>query len=450
MEAEKRNASSISVLWHCFRGQFSKHRARKWIFSSWRIGLRLMAILLLGTAPAWADSATISDLEARVQTLEQQVHQAAKTQDEIKKLKTELKASELKIATITPTPSHDNQLIKFHLSGSVVADFMASDAKGSHNSFIAGKFLPIFLASYSDWLLFEGHMEVTSTSDGSTNTSLEYAQLDFLVNDYLTIVAGKFLSPIGQFQQALHPPWINKLPDRPAGFVEDGGDEPLNDVGLMARGGFPLGSMKATYAVYVGNGPRMGAGGPVLTGFAGDNNSDKAVGGRVSIFVLPHLEFGLSGMRARIKGMDAVSGPVSQANYKMIGGDFAFTQGNWDIRGEYIHSRLGTIASALSLADPVPILIPATTWNNWYVQASYRLAGISDDSIVRNFEPVFRYSQIHVNGFNNFAQNQENRWSAGMDYWFAPSIVAKIAYENRHFLNSGTDNVFHAQVAFGF
>ncbi|MDE2462437.1 MAG: hypothetical protein KGO02_01795 [Alphaproteobacteria bacterium] len=423
------------------------------------VGLSLASLWLLGSSAAGAATTSISDLQKRVDALEQQVKQAAKTEQELEALKAELKAAEdkaaaaqataEKVAAITP-PSDDDSLIKFHLDGAVVADFVASDMKGSHNSFVAGKFLPIFLASYSDWLLFEGHMEFTSNSDGSTNTSLEYAQLDFLVNDWLTVVAGKFLSPIGQFQQALHPPWINKLPDRPAGFVEDGGDEPLNDVGIMARGGFPVGSMKGTYAVYVGNGPRMGDMGPVLEGFANDNNDDKAFGGRVSLFVLPHLEIGLSGMHAKIKGMEAMAGAVSQADYELIGGDFAYTRGNWDVRGEYIHSHLGAINSALDPSDPAPTAIPATTWNNWYVQAAYRLAGVSDNPVIANFEPAIRYSQLHVDGFNGFKGNEESRWSAGLDYWFAPSVVAKIAYENRHFPHAATDNVFHAQVAFGF
>lgn len=439
------------------------------------LGLILAAFGLSQPLPALAQAQpSIADLEKRVEALEAQVKQAAQAEQELKALKAELAEVEgraakaesdasqaqstanqaqsdvTRVAAVNPVPPEDDSLIKFHLAGAVVADFSANDAAGSHSSFGGGKFLPIFLASYGDKLLFEGHMEVNSTSDGGTDTSLEYAQLDFLVNDWLTVTAGKFLTPIGQFQQALHTPWINKLPDRPVGFVEDGGDEPLTEVGVMVRGGVPIGSTKATYAAFVGNGPRMGEAGPVLEGFGADDNGDKAFGGRVSIFVMPHLELGVSGMHARIRGMEATSGSISQASYGMVGADFAFTPGHWDVRGEYIHSHLDTITSALDPADAMPTDIPATTWNNWYVQAAYRLSGISDNPIIGNFEPVVRYSQLKVNGFDAFKENEEKRWSAGLDYWFAPSLVAKIAYENRDFPDRATINSFHTQLVFGF
>ncbi|MAC58389.1 MAG: hypothetical protein CMH85_08945 [Novosphingobium sp.] len=439
------------------------------------IGLAFAAFGLSQPLPALAQTQpSIADLERRVEALEAQVRQAAQAEQELQALKAELaevkgrtakaesdasqaqstanqaQSDVTRVAAVNPAPPDDNSLIRFQLTGSVVADFSANDAPGSHSSFGEAKFLPIFLASYGDRLLFEGHMEVSSTSDGETDTSLEYAQLDFLVNKWLTVTAGKFLTPVGQFQQSLHTPWINKLPTRPVGFVEDGGDEPLSDIGVMVRGGFPVGSMKATYAAFVGNGPRMGDAGPVLEGFGGDDNSDKAFGGRVSIFPIPHLELGLSGMHARIKGLEAVSGTVSQADYALIGGDFAFTKGYWDIRGEYIHSRLDAIASALTPDDLLPTDIPRTTWNNWYVQAAYRLAGIFDNPIVAKIEPVVRYSQLRVNGFSDFQENEEKRWSVGLDYWFAPSLVAKIAYENSNFPEDPSVNSFHAQVAFGF
>jgi Phosphate-selective porin O and P len=463
-----------------------RHRARDRFRSMALFGNSLVAFLF-SVSVADAAAPSIADLQHRIEILEKQVQDALKAEQELQGLKAELKTVEAQaaqaqaqahaaqsqaqaqvqvaerqaraaqaeakaaqVSAASAAGANDDQLIKFHLSGSVVADYVASDAKGSHSSFVGGAFLPIFLASYSDWLLFEGHMEIASTSEGETETSLEYAQLDFLVNDYLTVTAGKFLSPIGQFQQALHPPWINKLPDRPPGFVEDGGDEPLTDVGIMARGGFPVGNLTGTYAVYVGNGPRMGDAGPVLEGFGGDDNGNKAVGGRLSIFPMPSLELGVSAMHAGITGMEAMSGSVTQADYNLVGADFAFTRQNWDIRGEFLHSHLGAIMSALDPSDAAPAAIPATRWDNWYVQAAYRLAGLSDDPIVAKFEPVVRYSQFHVSGLDDFAEGAENRWSFGLDYWFAPSVVAKVAYENQNYLSGTTVNLFHAQAAFGF
>lgn len=137
--------------------------------------------------------------------------------------------------------------------------------------------------------------------------------MNYLVNDWLTVVAGKFLSPIGQYQQALHAPWINKLPTAPAGFTEEEGASPMADTGVMIRGGFKVGPGMISYAAFVGNGPRLGEHGPMFDGFGGDDNRDKAIGGRVSYLPTPDWELGLSAMRARIRGMDALGGEVSQA-----------------------------------------------------------------------------------------------------------------------------------------
>lgn len=134
----------------------------------------------------------------------------------------------------------------------------------------------------------------------------------------------------------------------------------------------------------------------------------------------------------------------------MVGADFAYTKGYWDVRGEWIHSHLGTINSALAPTDPTPTSIPKTTWNNWYVQAAYRLAGITDNQVLGKLEPVIQYGQYDVNGFTPFTSSAENRWTAGLNYWFAPSVVAKIAYENRNHPHGTNDNLVHAQVAFGF
>lgn len=392
-------------------------------------------------------------VEKELETVKGQLKKTEGMAKELQDVKTQLtttqkKAEEANRAAAEP----DTREIKFHLSGGTVADFTATDSESMHNSFGGGKFLPIFLAQYQDWLLMEAHLEFTVNSEGETTTSLEYAQLDANVADWLTFVGGKFLSPIGQFQQALHPPWINKLPDRPAGFVEDGGDEPLNEIGVMARGGVSLDDdMAATYAVFVGNGPHITSEGISFEGITPDNNGNKAYGGRVSILPVPHLEVGVSGMAARVSGIEPmVSGAVTTAGFYLIDGDFAYTNGPWDIRGEYIHSRLDDITSALDPSDPMPTMIPRTTWNNWYVQAAYRLMGITEDPVISKFEPVVRWGKFHVNGFEDFAENEENRISFGLDYWFGPSVVAKIAYEDRNYLNKAAENIFRAQFAFGF
>jgi len=337
------------------------------------------------------------------------------------------------------------------LAGFGTADFTDPSATGEQTSF-GGSFNPIFLMSWRDRLFFEAELEVNALSTGKTKTELEFANLSLQAKDWLTVTAGKFLSPFGDFQQHLHPSWINKLPDRPAGFVEDGGNEPLTEVGVMARGAFPLGTMTADYAVFVGNGPRLSDAaeeGVLLEGFGGDNNNNKAVGGRLGLRPLPYLSLGVSGLSSRVQGNSGAAGTPSSGDYYAVGADAAFTRGPWDVRGEYILSKLDSLSTALDAANAVAP-IPGTTWHSWYAQAAYRLAGLTQMDYVRNLEPVFRYSRFTVTGIDEFQSMQEDRWTLGLNYWFTPSAVLKAAYLNRDLHNREDDDTFRLQFAFGF
>jgi len=107
------------------------------------------------------------------------------------------------------------------------------------NTFDAG-FNPIFIWKLSDRILFESEVELTFNSEGDTDVSLEFADISYIVNDYLTVGAGKFLLPFSIFNERLHPAWINKLPDRPLPFDDEVGIAPEFDIGAFARGGAPL------------------------------------------------------------------------------------------------------------------------------------------------------------------------------------------------------------------
>ncbi len=412
-----------------------------------------IATTIAAGLPTRASAQSDENLRRRIEVMEQQLQDMKGMAKQLETLKQELAKTQKKASRAAKAASaEDTRAIKWHLAGFGTANYTATNASGENNSFGSGNFNPIFLLGYKDLLLWESELEFSTTTDGDTKTELEFSNANLMATDWLTLTVGKFLSPIGDFQQHLHPTWINKLPDRPAGFVEDGGNEPLSEVGVMARGAFPVGSMTLDYAVFAGNGPRLADtadGGVRMEGFGGDDNGNKAFGGRIGLRPLPYLSIGVSGMRSRIKGNAGSGGSVSQGDYDVEDIDAAFTKGNWDIRGEYIRSHLDSLTTAL---DPTsaPVLIPATTWHSWYAQAAYRLAGVTDNAVLRNVEPVVRYSQFDVSGLSDFEQNEEDRLSVGLDYWFAPSIVTKIAYENRDFSNKPNEDLVRIQLAFGF
>jgi hypothetical protein len=70
--------------------------------------------------------------------------------------------------------------------------------------------------------MLESELEISIEPDDDTEAELEYLTIDWFANDYAAVLAGKFLSPVGQFRQNLHSSWINKLPTAPPGFGHDG------------------------------------------------------------------------------------------------------------------------------------------------------------------------------------------------------------------------------------
>lgn len=82
---------------------------------------------------------------------------------------------------------------------------------------------------------------------GPLNKELEYAQIDYIANRYMTITAGRFLTPFGIFNERLYPVWIRDLQQDPLLLPLE---QDSND-GFMLRGGVAV-TPKVTvnYATY--------------------------------------------------------------------------------------------------------------------------------------------------------------------------------------------------------
>src|SRR5262249_60546661 len=102
------------------------------------------------------------------------------------------------------------------------------------------------------------------------------AQVDWFVTDWLTVVAGRFITPIGFFNERLNHEWINKLPDVPLMFRQV---SPLvNTDGIQLRGAFYPTSLpvKVEYSIYGGNGYQLTA---TPTGIGGVADLEAITGG---------------------------------------------------------------------------------------------------------------------------------------------------------------------------
>ena len=71
---------------------------------------------------------------------------------------------------------------------------------------------------------------------GAINKSLDYLQLDYIGNRYVTITAGRFLTPFNIFNERLYPNWIRNTQTDPLIFPIGTG----SDNGIMLRGGLAV------------------------------------------------------------------------------------------------------------------------------------------------------------------------------------------------------------------
>ncbi len=153
---------------------------------------------------------------------------------------------------------------------------------------------PVLLVPLGDrWLIearaeFEGEFQRPPDGGpygGPVAKHVDYAQVDYMASPYVTITAGRFLTPFGIFNERLYPVWIRALQPDPLIL-------PINTTpsdGAMFRGGFPV-SAKANlnYAAYVS-----------VTSIGIDSvDSERHVGGRMGVFFPgPRLEVGGSWQR---------------------------------------------------------------------------------------------------------------------------------------------------------
>lgn len=154
---------------------------------------------------------------------------------------------------------------------------------------------PVLLVPFGDrWLVearaeFEGEFQRPPGGGpygGPVDKHVDYAQVDYIASPYVTITAGRFLTPFGIFNERLYPVWIRAL--QPDPLTLPIATAPSD--GAMLRGGFAVNpSANMNYAVYVS-----------AASIGIDSvDSERHVGGRLGFFFPgPRLEVGGSWQKA--------------------------------------------------------------------------------------------------------------------------------------------------------
>jgi hypothetical protein len=297
----------------------------------------------------------------------------------------------------------------------------------------------------TDWIMFEG---VISTAFGSTGTGVDLSTADFqlFLNDYMTVVAGLFDQPFGDWYENQSPMWVNRFVTAPLPF----GVEPVvppSEIGVQLRGGMQFGALGQDfdYTVWGGNGPNFSS--PVLgavvsspTAVANSQTNGKSIGARFRIYPLP-----VDSEMGRLElGASTYNGKWANGNwYNSWGVDFNYFIGNLQTRGEWVQSY-----------RQLPDELGTDNRQGWYLQAGYFLTnlnvpGLPDmlNSYLHRFEPLVRYSGVNQRGVStgdipaaigtqvglvpDFGINgspatyapHAREVALALDYWIAPSIV---------------------------
>ncbi|MBN2182507.1 MAG: porin [Sedimentisphaerales bacterium] len=208
---------------------------------------------------------------------------------------------------------------------------------------------------------------------GGDDMGVRYGIIDYIIAKPVILRMGKFLVPMGRFNEYLSPEYANKLPDRPYCLWQI---VPIvwAETGVQLRGEFELPSKQSVnYALYVVNGLEQpaGEGGSIRSmrqNNRDNNNSDKAWGGRIGFKPFEELEVGAS----YYTGAYTTDG---KQDLSITDFHAEYNKNKLTIRGEYVLADQQTSGSDLDK-------------NGFYAEAAYRINSF--------LEPVVRYDQADL------------------------------------------------------
>ena len=280
---------------------------------------------------------------------------------------------------------------------------------------------PVVLLPIADrWLIesratFEADFaQPPGSSDfrGRVEKEVDYAQLDFIANRYLTISAGRYLTPFGIYNERLYPVWIRDLQSDP--LILPIGVGPSNaGTGVMTRGGFAVTpKVNLNYAAYFST---------LIT--TAPMDSSRFAGGRVGVF--------LPGPRVEVGG--SFQHLLQDERSNSFGFHFAWQPPPipLDLRAEYARSKQGS---------------------GYWIESAYRLSQIPVwHDVLRKTQVVGRVQQYFTGELPNEALPPVNTQVVefGLNYYFRDDFRAVSSF-GRQFSSLGNENVWTIGVTYRF
>ena len=282
---------------------------------------------------------------------------------------------------------------------------------------------PVILLPLGDrWLIesraeFKGEFarpEGGGAYGGKVEQEVDYLQVDYIANPYVTVTAGRFLTPFGIFNERLYPIWIRSLQPTPLIFPLGTGSSD----GVMLRGGFSISpKVNLNYATYFST-----------LSTVNKFESNRTVGGRVGFFLPgPRIEAGVSWQKE-----------LQEERPNAFGFHFAWqpTPLPLNLRSEYARSHDGS--------------------GHW-IEAAYRLSQVPFwQKALRRTEIVGRAQQFFA-GQISLADAAEyglpdvntRQGDFGLNYYLRDGLKASASY-SRRFNSDGNVNLWTMGIAYRF
>lgn len=337
---------------------------------------------------------------------------------------------------------------------------------GVTNGFDQQRFVPFIYADITEHVKFASELEIEHGIRGTSDNeiSLEFAHIDYLVNEPVNIRAGIVLIPIGKFN-LLHDSPLNDLTDRPlvSRLVIP---STMSETGAGFYGTFyPGRTSKLDYELYVTTGPcgYKADGSPRVSEGSGtknsrqrkcasddglDINNGKAVSGRVAFSPMLGVEIAGSSYYGNQSptsynplSITAIDWTLQKGPFEIIGeAAWAYARGNSRaIPGNTIGGAPGvTPGDLLTGGSPLNPLAPhPQRIQGFYLQGNYHfmpsfLTKLSPKRFGEGstFTAVVRYDLVNLN-MDNRAESagQLEQISFGLNYRPVEDAVFKISYQ---------------------